>query len=154
MPHKSDLNYHKGSTLSEDTCVSVHMYCILFPPNKHLFHYFPSLWEFFTAKPKGQGLVPDLWSSVQDSALTVVPRPQSPEPKPSIAGGGHPRSVWVKTVWFFPPFRRYRIMCLFENYSNLVTLTNSEFESNSDTFVIKSHSGPFCINSRKQLQFH
>ena len=64
-------------------------------------------------------------------------RPQSLEPKPPIAGGGHPRSVWVKTVWCTPPptFRRYRIMCLFQNYLNLVTLTNSEFECNSDTFV-------------------
>jgi len=42
-------------------------------------------------------------------------------------------------------------MCLFQNYLNLVTLTNSEFERNSDTFVSKSHSGPFCIDPRKVI---
>ena len=37
-----------------------------------MFHYSPSLWEFFSsAKPKGQGLVTDYWSSGQDSLLSL-----------------------------------------------------------------------------------
>ena len=39
-----------------------------------MFYYFPSLWEFLSAKPKGQGLVTGHWSSGQDSA------PPLPEP--------------------------------------------------------------------------
>ena len=36
-----------------------------------------SLWEFFSENPKGQGLVTDLWSSGQDSALTAASQPHS-----------------------------------------------------------------------------
>ena len=32
---------------SESSCASIHKYCTLFPPNKYLFHYFPSYSEFF-----------------------------------------------------------------------------------------------------------
>ena len=63
MPHKSDSNHHEGTTLSEPTQVCIYTYCTLFPPNKHLFHYFLSLWEFFSAKPKSQGYVTDHWYS-------------------------------------------------------------------------------------------
>ena len=43
---------------SESACVSIHTYCTLFPLNKHLLHYFPSLWKLFSAKLKGQGPCP------------------------------------------------------------------------------------------------
>ena len=36
---------------------------VLFPPNKHLLHYFPSLWKFFSSKPEARALVTDHWSS-------------------------------------------------------------------------------------------
>ena len=49
-------------SLSESTCVSIHKYCTLFPPNKPLFNYFLPLWAFFSAK-QCQGLVTDHWSS-------------------------------------------------------------------------------------------
>ena len=39
--------------------MNIHMYCTLFLLINTLFHYFPSLWELFSAKPKGQGLVTD-----------------------------------------------------------------------------------------------
>ena len=45
-----------SDSLSESACVSTHMYCtLLLLINTLLLHYFPSLWEFFSAKPKGQG---------------------------------------------------------------------------------------------------
>ena len=62
MPQKSDLHYRKGTTLSEDTCVSVHMYCTLFPLI-HTTGFTPLLWEFFSAKLKSQGFVTDPWCS-------------------------------------------------------------------------------------------
>ena len=46
--------------LSQPARVSIDTCCILFPPkNTYLFYHFPTLWEFFSAKPKGQGLVTD-----------------------------------------------------------------------------------------------
>ena len=54
MPHKSDSNYQEGVTLSESASMSVHKYHTLFLLI-NLFHYFLSLWEFFSAKVKGQG---------------------------------------------------------------------------------------------------
>ena len=47
-------------SLSLPMCLST--WTVLFFPNKFLFHYFPSLCEFFSAKPKSQGLVTDHWS--------------------------------------------------------------------------------------------
>lgn len=51
--------------LSESVYVSIHTYGILLLPNKYFywFHYFLSLWEFFSAKLKSQGLVTDDWPS-------------------------------------------------------------------------------------------
>ena len=49
-------------SLSESTHLSIYRY-YTFSPNKHLFPYLLSLWNFFSAKPKGQGLVIDHWSS-------------------------------------------------------------------------------------------
>ena len=51
-------------TLSLWACpVYIHTYCTLFfLLINTLFHYFLSLWEFFSAKPKGQGHVTDHWS--------------------------------------------------------------------------------------------
>ena len=61
MPHESNSNCHEGGTqwLSESVCVSIHMYCTFVLLNTLPLHYFPSLWEFFSAKPKGQG--PSHW---------------------------------------------------------------------------------------------
>ena len=71
MPHISDSNYHKGATLSlsPPMCLSTRT---LLPPDKYLFHYFLSLWEFISTKPKGQGLVNGHWSSGEDSALSLL----------------------------------------------------------------------------------
>ena len=63
MPHKSDSNHHKGTTLPVTCPVCLCKYGTLFPSDKYLFIYFSSLWEFFSAKPKGQSLVTDHWSS-------------------------------------------------------------------------------------------
>ena len=73
MLHKSDVNFHKGVTqgLSEPTCVSVHTYCTVFLLINTLFHYCMSLWEFFSANLKGQGLVTDHWSSSSDLVLSL-----------------------------------------------------------------------------------
>ena len=56
MSHRSDFNYHEGTTFSESASVSIHMYSF-FPPNKHFtfFHYFLSLWEFFFCKTEQPG---------------------------------------------------------------------------------------------------
>ena len=40
MPHKSDSNYHKGSTLSLSPPKSIYRYCTRFPPKHFLFYYF------------------------------------------------------------------------------------------------------------------
>ena len=72
MPHKSNSNYHKGAPqwlcLSKSVHVSTHMYS--FPPNKHLFHYFWSLREFFFCKSKRPGpcLTTALVSGIQGSS--------------------------------------------------------------------------------------
>ena len=60
MPPKSDLNYHRGPTLSKDTRVSIHMYCTLFPLINAT-GFTPLLWEYFSAKLKSQGFVTDHW---------------------------------------------------------------------------------------------
>ena len=100
MPHISDSNYHAGTTLSPPMCLST---CTLFLLiTLHLFHYFPSLWGFFSAKPQGQALVADHWSSGWDSVLSP-PRPDLNHwPKTETllqvtAGRGHRRSIWVQT---------------------------------------------------------
>ena len=68
-PEECPYKYFKlpqgHNSLSESAHVSIRMYCTLFPANKHfyLFHCFLSSWEFSSAKPKGQGLVTDHWSS-------------------------------------------------------------------------------------------
>ena len=69
--HDSSHTTRVRLSVSEPTHVSIHTYCTLFPPpNKHLFNYFPSLWEFFSAKPKTQGLVTDHWPSSEDSVFS------------------------------------------------------------------------------------
>ena len=85
MPHKSGLNYHKSTTLSKDTCVSIHMYCTLFPLINAT-GFTPLLWECFFAKQKSQGFVTDHWSSGQDLALTAATLPQL------LARDGNPAS--------------------------------------------------------------
>ena len=53
-------------SVTKPTRVSIHRYCTLFFSKivkLYWFHYFASLWEFFSAKLKGQGLVTDHWSS-------------------------------------------------------------------------------------------
>ena len=60
MPHNTKSNYHKGVTqwLSwARLCVCPHKLYSFFPPKKYftLFHYFLSLWKFFSAKLRGQG---------------------------------------------------------------------------------------------------
>ena len=94
-------------------------------------------------------LTSGLMSRIQLSLLCPDLSLQNQSPRLQVEAT--PDQSGSKQYFFFPSFWRYRIMCLFQNYLNLVTLTSSEFESNSDTFVIKSHSGPFCIDSRKQL---
>lgn len=115
---------------------------------------FPLLWGFFLPSRRGRALslTSGLVSRIQPQGRTPTSVSRTKalncrwRPLPDQSG-----SKTVCGVFFPPSFWRYRIMCLFQNYLNLVTLTNSEFESNSDTFVIKSYSGPFCIDSRKQL---
>ena len=62
ISHKNDSNYHESTTQqlsdfpSESACMPVYMYCNIFPLNNlTCFHCFPSLWKFFSSKPKGQG---------------------------------------------------------------------------------------------------
>lgn len=74
-PHKTNSNCHGGTTqrhsLPESARMFIHTYCTFFPVNKYLFCYFPSLWKFFSAKPKGwgssltTGLVARIWCSHQ-----------------------------------------------------------------------------------------
>ena len=69
---------------SESAHVSIHTCYTLFPPNKYWLHYIPSLWEFFSAKPKSQG--PGHWPLVQwlgFAALTATTHPLSLLGKPS-----------------------------------------------------------------------
>ena len=58
MPHISDLNHHKGGTLSESTHVStIHRYCTLLPPNKHFPCFTTSAFVgILSCKAKGPGL--------------------------------------------------------------------------------------------------
>ena len=58
MSQKSDSNYQKGKTLSESAHVSIHMYCTIRLLINTCFTLL-ALWEFFSAKPKGQDLVTD-----------------------------------------------------------------------------------------------
>ena len=96
----SDSNSHKRVTLSlsSPVCLSTRT---LFPPNKHLFHYFPSLcgnsylhswWARTLLLPTGPW-----WSSGWDSALSLLQPNLSLWPGTEIlfqatAGRGHPRS--------------------------------------------------------------
>ena len=83
MPHNTKSNYHKGVTqwLSwARLCVCPHELYSFFPPKKYftLFHYFLSLWKFFSAKLRGQG--PCHWPLVQwlgFNGLTATTWPQS-----------------------------------------------------------------------------
>ena len=102
MPHISDSNYHAGTTLSPPMCLST---CTLFLLiTLHLFHYFPSLWGFFSAKPQGQALVADHWSSGWDSVLSP-PRPDlnhwpgTETLLRAAAGRGHLRSESHSFHW-------------------------------------------------------
>ena len=94
MPHKSDSNCQEGDLVTLSLPMSIHTYCILFLLVNTLFHCFPSLWAFISAKSKDQGLVAELWS--RGSALVFSPsqpdfntRNRSPA---SGCGRGHPRS--------------------------------------------------------------
>ena len=53
-------------SLSLPVCLSTHVQ-YSFPPNKYLLHYFLSLWEFFSAKPRVRVLllIPDLVARIQ-----------------------------------------------------------------------------------------
>ena len=56
MPRKSNSNYQEGETFSEPTRVSNPHGLYSFPPNEHLFQYFPSLWKSISTQLTGQGL--------------------------------------------------------------------------------------------------
>ena len=66
-PHKSDSNYHEGTTQghSRSLCVYPHVLYSFFPPNKYFtcFTTFHLCRNSFYAKLKAQGLVTDHWSS-------------------------------------------------------------------------------------------
>lgn len=52
-----------------------------------LFHHFSSFWwEFFSADPKGQGLVIDHWPSGLGLVLTAATPPQSLGLEPNLLG--------------------------------------------------------------------
>ena len=68
MPRKSNSNCHEGATqwfsLPLSLLMGLSTHTIIFSPlNRYLFHYLPFLWEFFSAKSKGQG--PCHWPLVQ-----------------------------------------------------------------------------------------
>ena len=85
MPHESDSNYHEGTTLSlsEPARVSIHMYCTIFPPNKHftcftIFRLYVEI-HFFIVDGPGPchwSLVPVVWW-LGFRALTATARPHS-----------------------------------------------------------------------------
>ena len=57
MSRNSDLNYHKGVTLSEPTvCLST--VTVLFPPNEHCFTAFPLCGNSFLQRRRARALSP------------------------------------------------------------------------------------------------
>ena len=78
MPRESDPNRRKGAT-QPPVCLCTRP--VLFPPNKRLFLYFPSLWEFFFTQSRRTrvsslttGLV-----AIGFSVLTAASQPQQAE---------------------------------------------------------------------------
>ena len=61
---KSNSNYHEDMTLRLWIHSCFHLF-FFFLPNKYLFHYFPSLWEYFSCKAKEPGpcLTARMWYS-------------------------------------------------------------------------------------------
>ena len=88
--------------LSLPVCLSTHT--VLFLPNKYWLHCFSSLWKFFAAKPKFQGLVTDhglvaeIWCFHCHDPASISG--WEPKPAPSQCRPRPPEITGVKTLCF------------------------------------------------------